>query len=451
MNVHLRGPVFGSFSRWGLGIQDGATSCKLFYFLFFATMAPFFPYVNLYFRGIGLSGEEIGLISAITPAVGLFMQTVWGTLSDVFRGRRAVLMLTTLAASVLVLFFLTAREFYSLVWMMILFSVFTNPIMPLADSISLRYLEDYSNTGEYGMLRLWGSIGFSLVVPLAGWFLQRTSLANLFILYSVLMFMTHLASRFMPETQRDPGQAPLPFPCLREGNENPPPHGHGCCADRGPGRAGITRLLVNRNFIGFLFAIFILQAATMSVGTFFPIHLSRMGASTLIIGTAQLIAALSEVPAFGLSGRVIARASSRTIITWASATYALRFFVYAMSPTPGPILLVQVVQGLGFALFYSAAVVFVSEVSPPELKTTGQAVFWAFSFGGGAIAGNLGGGFLVDRIGTANLYLLASGGALLSIALLLMAVQPDVNDVNEGPGGGVQKTQKKKRKETTAY
>lgn len=380
-------------------------------------MAPFFPYVNLYFRDIGLSGEQIGLISAITPVVGLLMQTVWGTLSDVLKGRRAVLMLTTLAASVLVLLFLATREFYTLICVMTLFSVFTNPIMPIADSITLRYLEDRSSAGEYGRLRLWGSIGFSLVVPLAGWFLQRTSLANLFILYSLLMFLAHLASRFMPETQRGLDQDHL----LRA-QEGPKLRGY---------HAGITHLLGDRNFAGFLIAIFILQAATISVGTFFPIHLSRMGASILVIGTAQLIAAVSEVPAFGLSGRIMTRATSKSIITWASATYVLRFLVYALSPTPGPILLIQVVQGIGFALFYSAAVVFVSEVSPPELKTTGQAVFWAFAFGGGAIAGNLGGGFLVDRIGTANLYILASAASLLSVALLLLAVRP--NPCSESP------------------
>lgn len=379
--------------------------CKVFYFLYFASVAPFFPYVNLYLKGIGLSGEQIGVIGAITPTMGLFTQAIWGTLSDGFGGRRRVLMLTTLGAAAMVLLFPLTANFYLLAAVMAAFSVFSNPIVPVADSMSLGCLE--SSEGEYGWLRLWGSIGFSLMVPVAGWILQRTSLANIFVLYSGLMFITHLASRRMPETQ-----------------------GGGRGSDS-PGKrlslSGIRRLMGDRNFVGFLVAIFILQAATVSVVSFFPIHLNRMGASTLVIGMANVIAAVSEIPAFRRAGRLMRKLGSKAVVTWASATYILRFLVYALSPTPGPILLIQIVQGVGFALFYSAAVTFVSEASPHELKTTGQTVFWGVAFGGGAVAGNIVGGFLFDRIGVVNLYLLAALGALLSVILLILVVRPNAS------------------------
>lgn len=49
-----------------------------YYFLLYAIIALQRPYLPLYFEQAGANGDFIGLISALGPFVGLFMQPFWG-------------------------------------------------------------------------------------------------------------------------------------------------------------------------------------------------------------------------------------------------------------------------------------------------------------------------------------------------------------------------------------
>ena len=63
------------------------------------------PYLQLYYKEIGLSTSEIGLITAVGPLASLLFQTAWGRLAD-RTNRKFVLLLTLILSAASALLYL---------------------------------------------------------------------------------------------------------------------------------------------------------------------------------------------------------------------------------------------------------------------------------------------------------------------------------------------------------
>lgn len=70
---------------------------KLFYLTFIGGIGCVLPYVAVFLKQVGLSPQQIGLISGIRPIVGFISGPVWGILGDRF-GIRKTLLLVSIAA-----------------------------------------------------------------------------------------------------------------------------------------------------------------------------------------------------------------------------------------------------------------------------------------------------------------------------------------------------------------
>ncbi len=66
--------------------------CKIFYFSFVGGLGCVLPYVSIYLKQMGLSPQEIGLISGLRPLVGFISAPVYGALGDRFKIRRWLLL-----------------------------------------------------------------------------------------------------------------------------------------------------------------------------------------------------------------------------------------------------------------------------------------------------------------------------------------------------------------------
>ena len=59
---------------------------KQYYFYYFAAVGLIEPFLTLYWRELGLSGSQIGILYSVTPAAGIVAPWVLGYLAD--RSRR---------------------------------------------------------------------------------------------------------------------------------------------------------------------------------------------------------------------------------------------------------------------------------------------------------------------------------------------------------------------------
>jgi PPP family 3-phenylpropionic acid transporter len=369
------------------------TYTRLFYLVYFGAVGCIFPYLNLYYGRVGLSGLQIGILAAIPSVVVPLAAPVWGILADSLNLHRTLLGVAVAGTIVPVLLLSASSAMSWLVPVTFVYAFFYGPIGPLIDSTALEVAE--AEGRSYGELRAWGTIGFIVSTWALGRIMERTGLTSLFFGYALFMVAALVVSRYIP-----PRGAVWATPKLR----------------------GLRILLSDRVFVLFLVSIFLLSVAVTAVNNFFSLYMDALGASEGVVGLAWAIAALSEVPVMFLSGVLLRRLTARGLLIVGFSTYALRWLLYSQIRSPEMILLVQLLHGFSFGAFFVAGVVYTRERAPKELAATGQALFSGTASGFAGLVGGVVGGYLYDQAGVLNLFGICSLAAMSALLLLLVGI-----------------------------
>jgi MFS family permease len=77
----------------------------------------------------------------------------------------------------------------------------------------------------------------------------------------------------------------------------------------------------------------------------------------------------------------------------------LRMLLYGFISVPETAIFLSVFHGITIAFFLIGVVEYVQRQTPDHLRTTGQALIWAFHFGAGVTLGNLLLGYIRDHGG----------------------------------------------------
>ncbi len=143
-------------------------------------------------------------------------------------------------------------------------------------------------------------------------------------------------------------------------------------------------------------------------GTFYTIHLERLGFSRAFAGTAWALAAASELVVMLLWPRMCGWATPRTWLVVALTAHPLRWLLSSVAHGPVFLLAIQLTHAFTFGVLYLAAVQSVEGLAPDGLRTTAQGVFASVTFGVGGLVGNSLGGLLYEPMGMTALYIAAA-------------------------------------------
>ncbi len=114
-------------------LRRGMRNIKLLYFLLFAAIGVFAPFVNVYYRSIGLSGTQIGLINTLGPLAGMLSAALCGMLNDRFGRTRLLLAVGILGAITGALILARVRVFSLIAVTACVYGLFNSMVMPLID------------------------------------------------------------------------------------------------------------------------------------------------------------------------------------------------------------------------------------------------------------------------------------------------------------------------------
>jgi PPP family 3-phenylpropionic acid transporter len=380
----------------------GLGHARLMYFGYFLALGAYMPFITLYFERLGLSGLEIGTLAAIPLAVSSATALAWGAAADALRRHRLVLGIALLGCPAAVLLIARTGGYADLALLVAAYAVFNSPIVPLLDSAALEVAE--ASGREYGSLRVWGTIGWTISTWLVGALIQDHGTRAMFYVFAGVMALTFVASLAGPARIR----------LLRSSL------GH-----------GLRRLLLRADVACFLLAIFLLSTTTAAVTAFFSIYLDGLGASEGMIGLAWMVSSLSEIPVMLGAAWLRRRVGTRGLLVMGFTVYALRWLLFSVITDPTWALLPQLLHGFSFGAFWVGGVTYMSERAPEGLGTTAQAVFSTVCYGLAAIVGSLGGGYLYDRIGMAGLFrtlfVVAAAGLVVLWGALRASGQPAID------------------------
>jgi len=361
------------------------------YFFYYAALATMAPYLALYYQSLGLSGTQIGVLTALPPAVGWIAGPAWGALADLTHQNKRILFLASAVTIGTVLMLSRANVFAILAIIIILNAFFMAPIIPLVDNSVVELLGGQSQ--EYGKQRVWGTYGWGIASLIGGWVIQKLGLPVMFYSFSLLFSFNMLAAIRFPVSQ-----APIAIKY---------------------GRSAL-KLLSNRRWLLFLGVVMILGAGMAMIGNYFAIYFASLGASTTWVGAAYAVATISEVPALFFSDRLIRRFGLLGLLVIGGTVFGVRAICFSFAVVPWQALALQLLHGLTYALVLVAGVEYASQLAPPGLGATAQGLFYGIFNGLGYALGALLGGILLDTSGIQGMYRIAGISALIAIGLFLV-------------------------------
>lgn len=356
---------------------------KLLHLLSWATVAAYNPFIVVYLMHNNLSTARIGVILMLNSIATLVGQPFWGMISDRIRSIKTVYLFTMLAASILIVLMPFANGGALMFVLPPVIAFFFCSMSPLLDSWTIQSIR---NSGKsYGSFRLWGSIGFSIIVIINGKLISLTFVNIIFVVFGILSVLTlSMCAVFFHYRQEEVCGSNAPALSLKE--------------------MKVGRLLKNFNYTIFIFLSCITFINMTSVYSFLATLIRQVGGDDNLYGIANAISAFSEVPILLISSRLVKKYRPQVLILAGMLVYALRLFIYSIARGPELILFCQALNGLSFGMFLPGSIYYIHSLAPAELKATAQTVATAIYAGLSGIIGNVVTGNMISQFGIFSVY-----------------------------------------------
>ncbi|HEY6941209.1 MFS transporter [Dokdonella sp.] len=367
-----------------------------FYFAYYAALGAFSPYWSLFLKARGQDVAAISVLMSLWYGTRIIAPSSWSWLAARSSAPAHWLRIGCAIALASFVPFLFPLDFRGLLVAMIAFCFSWNAVMPQFEALTLSHLGARSE--RYGAIRVWGSIGFIVVVAGFGVVFDHVSVRWLPWLMLPL-FVGLLASSFA----NDYG----PTAAVVAGGEH-----------------GFRERLKRPDVLAF-FAVTLL--AQMSFGpyyTFFSIYLEQHGYRPSSLGAYWAIGVAVEIALFFASARIFGRWDARTVLLVALVSAALRWCVTALLPENVPLMvLAQATHALNFAALFAACMQLLAAYFPGRMNGHAQGVFYGFSSGGGGVLGAWLAGALWPVDGGRTAFLVSGGIAALAALICALALR----------------------------
>jgi PPP family 3-phenylpropionic acid transporter len=274
--------------------------------------------------------------------------------------------------------------FAGIAWLIALAAAFSAAALPLVEAITLGALAGQS--GRYGPIRLWGSIGFIAVVLAGGAWLDAGLSRVLPAAVVVFALAAAAAGLSLPKRTMHPATA-------------------------------ISAPQLTSSALALLASAFFVAVSHGTLYTFLTLHLRGLGYSGTLIGFLWTLGVLAEIVVFFFLPALFRRHALSTILMASAGLGVLRFQIIGWAADwLALLLLAQVLHAATFGSYHAAAVAAVQRVFPPHARSRGQALFSSLAYGAGGAAGALSAGWAWDLAGPGLAFTvssIAAGAGLL--------------------------------------
>jgi MFS transporter, PPP family, 3-phenylpropionic acid transporter len=370
-------------------------------------------FLSPYFAKAGMNALEIGILLTIGPVTAILIQPIWAIISDRTGRRKDILSLVVLGSALSMFSYYIGNNFISFFIATLLLSIFSTSIVPLSDAIIIRIANKYQLA--FSKIRLGGTVGFAFMVNIAGIFVRMYPPLQFtlgFIGYMILFIFV----RNLPKEENESPKisikkaATVNNKVILENNVT---------GEHPKGHRGILSIFQTKQVIFVLAFAFISQVGLSFYYSFVGVYMVELGQGEGMIGLANCISALSEIPVLLLINFIIRKLTPIKIIIISSFIMGLRLLAIFGGSLPY-VFLGQILHGVTYMTIYISCATFINEYVRPGKQSQGQSMLAIIQTGIGSIIGNIAGGVLVDQFGIRSAYLYMS--VLISIAVTIIVL-----------------------------
>jgi len=391
----------------------------LAFILTFTISAVISPYLPLMVRSLGYSTFLVGILLGIYEGAGVAGPIAFGFWADKTGKYRAPLIVgcivSALAAFPLALL---AHPLASALLLVVLAFVFRS-INPLLDAVTTVQI---GAAGDYGKIRVWGSISFVLATLFFQWtpFFKPSNAINIAFWLAVTAVVSVVPLFGLPLTVRGESGG-------EKSVKNSRPDETAKSSSEILTEAPAGKRMLSVYVITGIILIFFSRFSMTAFYTFFPLYLTE-SLRWDVVGLMFALASSTEIPCILFSAVLIRRFGPMPMLALSTFAVFVRLLLYAVFPFKPVIIAAQMLHSLCFGFYYPAAISFFSRVFPPEKRGVGMSIFMVFGTGLPSLTGNMVGGAIVDTVGFRSLfaiYAAVSGAAALVYGILRKrAVEP---------------------------
>lgn len=353
------------------------------------------PFISAYYKRIGLSFTQIGVLLAIGPIFAIFIQPLWAMLSDRTGKRKLLLILLALCTAGAYLLYYLGESFAVCLLAVLVVSLFSLALLPLCDALVIDRANAYGF--PFARIRIGGTLGYAAMVFGAGMFLEKFDGAQ-FAVAAVAYLLFAGAVMLLPQG----GAREEAAPARREA---------------APARESIF----DTSEILFVLALALIESLGLGFcGSFMGSYAVELGFGSSLIGVLSCISALSEVPILLFAGKLVDRFGEIPLLIFSGVMMSLRLFLTGMGLVPAMIS-AQLLQSVTYMTTYICCTQYISKHVRAGKMSQGQSALAIVQSGLAAVASNLFGGMLVDAVGTRQAFFAVAAGVLV-VALLVGGV-----------------------------
>ena len=341
-------------------------------------------YLPVMVRYLGYSASLVGIILAISEGAGILGPFLICRFTDRNgKYKQSLIFSAILSALPALPLALLGQPLLSAVFVAII-AVGYRSSTPLIEAITTI---NVGKSGNYGKIRVFGSIGFVAFSLFMQWvpILKRDGPLNIALWIVITSIFSIAVISFLPSQSInvEPRNAEAPV--------GDSPHNKN------------KKSIWTSYFILGLICIALNRLAMAPIYSFlslFMVEYMHWDA----VGIIWAVGSTAEIPFLYISHHLIRRFGSMPVLVFTSVMAVLRLLLYAVFPFKAGIIFAQLLHSFCFGLFHPAAVTFISESVPLEKRSFGMTIYLSLGNGLPLLVGNFAGGFIVEYLGFRSLF-----------------------------------------------
>lgn len=401
-----RPPSGGAGDRQTAPFAFGAR-ISLIFSAFFFHVGIYLPYFPLWLKGQNLSATQISVVLSLPLVVRVLTSGQITAYADRASDRANVAVVLYAMAAIAAAAYAFTDGFWTILAVTALFAVFSSPIVPVLDSLTLSGVRRFS--ADYGRIRLWGSLVFILANIGGGVVLAGHDVDTVLHVLIASLVVGAVLTPLLPRIGR-PRKA---------------------VTATGLADATTWTLLRSWRFLLVVTASGLLQASHAVIYGFGSIYWQAAGYGGTMIGALWATGVIAEIVLFRYSRAVLRRTGPLLLIVVGGAGALLRWSLMPLEPPLTGFFFLQTLHGLSFGAVHLGTMHFLADNVAEQRMGAAQGA--SFVLGGAAMAiAVFSSGPLYASFGVDAFLVMA---AVSAVALALIAAAMRAQPQSESAGG----------------
>lgn len=368
-------------------IKGNIKGFKTTYFAFNFVITMFSGFLIPYLKHLNITNSYIGIIMAIMTVSGILGQVFTGYLCDLKNTIKSIFIIWEGILGILVFVFSVINNNLNLlIFLLFCLGFIQSALCSLIDSW---IMENEEAKSRFGPIRAYGSIGAGIASIIFGYLTDRMGWNIIFITYPIFMLALILITTRAKDINKVDSK-----PSNEEKIKN------------NISLNDVITLLSNKRYI-YLVTIFLILFMSLKVITMFSVlNIKNISDENWYLGTFTFITAVSEIPIFLFSPKIMKKINAYRLLIIASIFFIIRILLVAFSSNVYTIVFSGIFHMTTFSFIALSSKYLIDEISPARLRTTSQMLSMAIylSFGDGMAS--LISGIMSDTIGNFNTLLI---------------------------------------------